>query len=99
MATSVGDNMLIRGSGDDTISGFADDDVLIGGLGIDVLDGGPGDDILVGGEDVSDGLVASKAWLAANARTIDGDTVIDLGGRRRLTVPAVTLESLSQQTR
>lgn len=95
----VGDDVLIGGSGDDTISGNEGDDVLIGGPGTDVLDGGAGDDILIGGEVVNDGLAASKKWLAVNARTVGGDTVIDLGGRRRLTVPGVTLESLLQQTR
>jgi Ca2+-binding RTX toxin-like protein len=42
-----GDDVLIGGDGNDTLSGGAGDDVLIGGLGLDILDGGSGDNILI----------------------------------------------------
>jgi Ca2+-binding RTX toxin-like protein len=42
-----GDDVLIGGAGNDTLSGGAGDDVLIGGPGLDVLDGGSGDNILI----------------------------------------------------
>ena len=88
------DDVLLGGGGDDVLSGQEGDDVLIGGAGVDVLDGGPGDNILIQGETVRSGLVATKAWLARHARTVDGDTVIEVGGRKRLIVPNRTLDSL-----
>jgi len=91
-----GDDVLIGGNGDDLLLGAAGDDVLIGGPGTDTLDGGLGDnDILLGGEVVTDGLVATKAWLATHARTQDGSTLLDIGGRR-LTVPGLTTATLQQ---
>ncbi len=42
-----GDDVLIGGAGNDTLSGGTGDDVLIGGPGQDVLDGGTGDNILI----------------------------------------------------
>ena len=71
--------------------------MLIGGAGLDVLDGGSGDNILIQGETVRSGLVATKAWLARHARTVNGDTVIDVGGRKRMIAPNRTLESLQQR--
>ena len=42
-----GDDVLIGGFGNDTLTGGDGDDVLIGGPGQDVLDGGAGDNILI----------------------------------------------------
>ncbi len=42
-----GDDVLIGGFGNDTLTGGDGDDVLIGGPGQDVLDGGNGDNILI----------------------------------------------------
>jgi Ca2+-binding RTX toxin-like protein len=52
-----GDDVLIGGEGNDTLSGGDGDDVLIGGAGNDALSGGAGDDVLIGGPgvDVLDG--------------------------------------------
>jgi Ca2+-binding RTX toxin-like protein len=90
-----GNDVLIGSAGDDLLLGAAGDDVLIGGAGTDTLNGGPGDDVLLEGEIVTDGLVATKAWLAAHASTRGASTVLDLGGKQ-LTVPGVTAESLQQ---
>lgn len=93
VAGGNGDDVLLGGTGDDTLSGNDGDDVLIGGDGFDALNGGAGDDILLGGETVTDGLIATKAWLKKHARTVRGSTVLDLGDKR-LTVPGVTVNSL-----
>jgi Ca2+-binding RTX toxin-like protein len=42
----AGDDLLIGGDGNDTLTGGAGDDILIGGDGQDVLDGGPGGNVL-----------------------------------------------------
>ena len=97
-AGGAGDDVLLGGTGDDSLAGDDGDDVLIGGDGFDTLDGGAGDDILLGGEVVTDGLVATKAWLAKHARTVRGDTVLDLG-HKQLTVPGLTVNSLLRSTR
>jgi len=78
------------------LRGAAGDDVLIGGAGTDVLNGGPGNNILLGGEIVTDGVVPTKAWLVAHARTVNGGTVLDLGGREQVTIPGVTADALQQ---
>ncbi len=88
-----GDDVLLGGNGDDLLTGGNGDDVLIGGLGTDTLNGGPGDDVLLGGEIVTDGLIATKAWLATHARTVRGGTVLDLGGKQ-VTLPGVTADKL-----
>jgi Ca2+-binding RTX toxin-like protein len=88
-----GDDALLGSDGDDVLSGGNGDDVLLGNLGTDTLNGGPGDDILLGGEIVTDGLVPTKAWLARNVRTVNGNTVFDLG-EKELTVPGVRAASL-----
>jgi len=98
----AGADLLIGGAGADVFQGQEGDDVLIGGAGDDVLDGGPGDDVLVGGlgddvllngEVVINSAAASRRWLAAHARTADGDTVLELD-RRKLVAPGVELDSL-----
>lgn len=42
-------DLILGGSGSDTLSGRNGDDCIVGGAGNDDLDGGPGDDILLGG--------------------------------------------------
>ncbi|MEJ2227955.1 MAG: calcium-binding protein, partial [Alphaproteobacteria bacterium] len=44
-----GNDLLIGGSGDDTLSGGDGSDVLLGGSGDDRLYGGDGNDLLIGG--------------------------------------------------
>jgi hypothetical protein len=43
------DEILIGGSGNDTLNGNAGNDILLGGLGNDTLNGGEGNDLLIGG--------------------------------------------------
>jgi Ca2+-binding RTX toxin-like protein len=43
----TGDDVLVGGSGNDTLNGDADDDVLLGGPGNDALNGGGGSNILI----------------------------------------------------
>ena len=43
----AGDDILLGGAGNDTLSGGPGDDVLLGGGGQDVLDGGPGDNVVI----------------------------------------------------
>jgi hypothetical protein len=46
---SIAANVLVGGSGNDTLLGGSGNDILIGGLGNDTLKGNGGDDILIGG--------------------------------------------------
>ena len=85
-----GDDALIGGPGNDTISGGAGDDVLVGGDGIDTLDGGPGDDTLIQGENNTDGLVSDSSWLTDHAHLVGGKTVLDVGAKS-YTLPAADL--------
>jgi Ca2+-binding RTX toxin-like protein len=93
-----GDDVLIGGAGDDALYGGNGDDVLIGGPGNDVLDGGPGNNIIIqspvqGGNVVKSAKVVGRAWVAAHAHVVDGQTVLDVGGKQR-TLPHVTLSQL-----
>jgi Ca2+-binding RTX toxin-like protein len=94
-----GNDVLIGGDGNDVLSGGAGDDVLIGGPGTDILDGADGDDIeiqLVGGGDtVSSATAVGKDWLAANARIVEGKTVLKVGGKER-TLPRADLAELAR---
>jgi len=72
-----GDDVLIGGDGDDTILGGAGDDVLIGGPGIDTLDGGDGDDIVIQRANTG------RHWLATHIRSLNGKTVLEVGGKQR----------------
>jgi Ca2+-binding RTX toxin-like protein len=90
----AGNDVLIGGDGDDNLLGGAGDDVLIGGEGTDLLDGGPGDDVLIGGETLISGVRATQKWLAQHARSVQGSTVFDLGGGKRLTAPGMTVAEL-----
>jgi len=79
-----GADVLIGGDGNDVLSGGPGDDVLIGGPGTDIIDGGDGDDIEIqslGGDTVTSATAASKDWLAANARIVNGKTVLKSGGK------------------
>ena len=92
-----GNDVLIGGAGNDVLSGGAGDDVLIGGPGIDIIDGADGDDIeiqLVGGDTVTSATAAGKDWLAANARTVHGKTVLKVGGEER-TLPRADLSQIA----
>ena len=85
-----GNDILVGGPGNDTISGGAGDDLLIGGDGIDTLDGGPGDDTLIQGENNTDGLVSDSSWLTEHAHLVAGKTVVDFGAKS-YTLPAADL--------
>jgi Ca2+-binding RTX toxin-like protein len=94
-----GDDVLLGGAGDDVLTGGAGDDVLIGGPGNDTLDGGPGDNIVL---DSATNTVKAAArvgndWLTAHARTVNGKTVLDVGGKR-LTLPHADLTHLAHGT-
>ena len=80
----AGDDVLIGGDGADTLLGGDGDDVLIGGLGNDTLDGGPGDNVVL------QSLAAASSWLKAHARTVNGKTVLDVGGEQRTLPRALT---------
>jgi Ca2+-binding RTX toxin-like protein len=79
-----GDDVLIGGAGNDVLSGGPGDDVLIGGPGIDVIDGGEGDDIeiqSIGIDHLRSVTSVGAEWLAAHARTVEGETVLRFDGR------------------
>ena len=91
-----GDDVLVGSDGDDVLLGGPDDDVLIGGPGIDVIDGGDGDDIeiqSVGADTVRSATAVGEDWLAAHARTVGGQTVLEVGGEER-TLPRIELSEL-----
>ena len=90
--------MLIGGDGNDVLLGGPGDDVLIGGPGNDTIDGGDGDNIVIqtfGADTVTSATAAGKDWLATHARTVDGKTVLDVGGKPR-TLPHADLSQLIQ---
>ncbi len=94
-----GDDVLIGGEGNDVLLGGPDDDVLIGGGGTDILDGGPGDNVVIqpfANDAVSSARPADDQWLAAHARIVNGNTVIDVGGKAR-TLPSTDLSTLIEQ--
>jgi Ca2+-binding RTX toxin-like protein len=81
-----GDDILLGGAGDDTLLGGAGDDVILGGAGNDTIDGGPGGNVViqrVATDTVRSASVASKTWLAAHTRTVDGRTVLSVHGKVR----------------
>ena len=93
-----GDDVLIGGAGDDTLLGGAGDDVLLGGPGTDTIDGGPGNNIVIQGlvaEPVTSATIVGEAWLTTHARTVDGNTVLDVGGKDR-TLPRADLDQLAR---
>jgi Ca2+-binding RTX toxin-like protein len=81
-----GDDVLLGGAGNDTLSGGAGDDVLLGGPGIDILDGAPGDDVVIqslAAETVTSATAVGAKWLESHARTVNGRTVLKVGGKER----------------
>jgi Ca2+-binding RTX toxin-like protein len=81
-----GDDVLIGGDGADTLNGGAGDDVIIGGPGTDTINGALGDDVAL--DSLNANIVTSAAaagddWLATHARTVNGNTVLDVGGKAR----------------
>ncbi|HET6547985.1 MAG TPA: calcium-binding protein [Solirubrobacter sp.] len=92
-----GDDVLIGGSGADVLRGAAGDDVLIGGRGADVLDGGPGDNVVLdsfGANSVRSAATVGDKWLARNARTVKGKTVLRVDGELR-TLPRADLRRIA----
>jgi Ca2+-binding RTX toxin-like protein len=91
-----GNDVLIGGDGNDVLTGGAGDDVLVGGPGIDTIDGADGDDIEIqslGADTVSSATAEGGEWLTTHARTVNGKTVLDVGGEKR-TLPRVKLAKL-----
>lgn len=74
-----GDDVLIGGSGNDTLTGGAGDDVLIGGGGQDVLDGGTGNNVLIqGGAAMAAAMLLNQAMAASFAPAGDGHGAMPL---------------------
>ncbi|HLM51914.1 MAG TPA: hypothetical protein VK279_15315, partial [Solirubrobacteraceae bacterium] len=91
------DDILLGGAGNDVLLGGAGDDVLVGGAGNDTLDGGPGSNVVLRGlgtGPVSSATVAGDDWLTTHARTVDGKTVLDVGGKEK-TLPHADLADLA----
>ena len=93
-----GADVLVGSDGNDVLIGGPGDDVLLGGLGTDIIDGGDGDDIEIqslGADTVTSATAAGREWLRTHARTVDGKTVLDVGGKQR-TLPRADLGKLIQ---
>jgi Ca2+-binding RTX toxin-like protein len=93
-----GDDVLLGGAGDDVLLGGAGDDVLIGGPGTDTLDGGSGDNVVLqslGADRVTSATTAGQAWLTSHARTVNGKTVLRVGGKQRA-LPRANLAELAR---
>jgi Ca2+-binding RTX toxin-like protein len=93
------DDVLLGGAGDDVLLGGEGDDVLLGGGGIDTIDGGPGENVVIQGlvaDTVTSATVAGDDWLADHARSVDGKTVLEVGGEER-TLPRAKLSRLIRQ--
>jgi Ca2+-binding RTX toxin-like protein len=93
-----GSDVLLGGEGNDVLLGGPGDDVLLGGGGTDTIDGGPGDDIEIqslGADTVTSAAAAGDEWLTTNARTVDGKTVLEVGGKQR-TLPRADLAELAR---
>ena len=100
LAGGDGDDVLLGGDGDDVLSGGAGDDVLLGGSGNDTIDGGDGDDVeiqSVGADTLSSAADAGADWLRTHGRTINGKTVLGVGGKER-TLPRADLAQLIRDT-
>jgi Ca2+-binding RTX toxin-like protein len=96
-----GDDVLIGGSGNDTLNGNEGDDVLIGGPGQDILDGGVGDNILLQSivappspsaarTQSSSEAATEQMWLAQHVREVNGKSVVEHDGKQ-YTLPAADL--------
>jgi Ca2+-binding RTX toxin-like protein len=93
-----GNDVLLGGDGDDMLLGGAGDDVLIGGPGNDTVDGGPGENVVLdgfGADTVTSATAAGKDWLTTHARTVNGKTVLEVGGKER-TLPRADLAQLAR---
>ncbi len=93
-----GDDVLLGGDGNDILLGGAGDDVLLGGPGSDTSDGGTGDNVVFDASRAAaatSATVVGKDWLTAHARTVDGKTVLKVGGEKR-ELPRADLESLAR---
>ncbi len=80
-----GDDVLLGGAGNDILLGGAGDDVLLGGAGLDTNDGGPGDNVVIdsfSASAVTSATVVGEKWLTAHARTVNGKTVLEVGGKK-----------------
>jgi Ca2+-binding RTX toxin-like protein len=90
-----GDDILVGGDGNDTLLGGPGDDVLIGGPGNDSLDGGAGDNVVIdfAANAVTKATRAETSWLVANVHIVNGKTVIDVGGTKRI-LPRADLSQL-----
>jgi Ca2+-binding RTX toxin-like protein len=98
LSGGAGDDVLVGGFGNDTLLGGDGDDVLIGGPGADILDGGPGSNVVIdslGANRVSSATAASETWLAKHVRTVNGKTVLDVGGKKR-TLPRARLAQFTR---
>jgi Ca2+-binding RTX toxin-like protein len=96
-----GDDVLLGGAGDDVLLGGAGDDVLLGGPGNDTIDGGPGDNVVIqsfGADTLTSASTAGNDWLTTHARTVNGKTVLDVGGKER-TLPHARLAQLARSVR
>jgi Ca2+-binding RTX toxin-like protein len=90
------DDILLGGAGDDVLLGGNGDDVLLGGEGTDTIDGGPGDNIVIQGlvaDPVTSATSVGEEWLTTHGRTVEGKTVLDVGGKER-TLPRADLAQL-----
>ena len=70
-----GNNILIGGTGNDTLTAGTGRSILIGGLGVDTLQGGSADDILIGGTlSLSSNLTAliaiQKEWVSTDSYAV-----------------------------
>ena len=93
-----GNDVLIGGDGNDVLLGGAGDDVLIGGPGIDVLDGGTATTSRSRASAPTPSRLRPRPaddWLAAHARTVDGKTLLDVGGEKRA-LPRADLAELAR---
>jgi Ca2+-binding RTX toxin-like protein len=60
--------------------------VLIGGPGNDTIDGGPGDNVVLdsfAANAVTSATAVGKKWLTTHGRTVNGKTVLKVGGKKR----------------
>ena len=84
---SPGDDRVVGGDGNDTLSGFGGDDDIRGGSGDDLVSGGGGNDALMGGggDDTASGGLGHD-WLVLGGGTDTGfggpgqDTLLGGGG-------------------
>jgi Ca2+-binding RTX toxin-like protein len=93
-----GDDVLIGGDGNDVLLGGAGDDVLIGGPGQDTIDGGPGNNVIIEGltaDTITSPTIPGQDWLTTHAHTVNGNTVLDIHGKKR-TLPGVGLSQLTR---